>query len=136
MEEDYVSKAFITLLALKDSAQEVDTNAFRLGRRCWPAMPAKEAEQRAMMALKILCEPDKLRSEPQEFDGRRIEKTSTGYLILNGQKYEELMRQVSRRAYKAKKEREYRLSENYKPKKMKPKNIFKPTPTADENGIL
>ena len=108
MEEDYVSKAFITMLALKDYRHIVDTNAFRLGRRCWPMENPIDSEKKAMRAISILSSPDTRRIEEQEFEGRRIEKVDGGYLILNGQVYEDLMRDVSRKVYKARKEREYR----------------------------
>ena len=106
-EPDYVCKVFVTLLAIKDSDHVARINAFHIGRKCWPLEP-EHAEQRALEALKILMSPDTKRIEPQPFDGRRIERTDDGYLVLNGQAYEDLMRDVSRRVYKARKEREYR----------------------------
>lgn len=114
MEEDYVTKAFITMLALKDWRHIVETNAFRLGRRCWPLLPPQESESKALKALEILSSPDTKRLEPQEFEGRRIKKVEDGYLILNGQHYEDMMRSVSRKVYKARKEREYRANKGRK----------------------
>jgi hypothetical protein len=105
-ESDFVCKVFVTLLAIKDSDHIARVNAFGLGRKCWPMDDAGEA--RAIEALKILESPDTKRIEPQPFDGRRIKKVEDGYLILNGQTYEEMMRSVSRKVYKARKEREYR----------------------------
>jgi hypothetical protein len=102
------------MLALKDSRHIVDTNAFRLGRRCWPMESPVDAEKKAMKAIKILSSPDTRRVEKQDFDGRRIEKVDGGYLILNGQLYEDLMRDVSRKVYKARKEREYRNNRKLK----------------------
>jgi len=106
MEDDFVCKAFVTLLAIKDSDHVARINSFGLGRKCWPT--DTKAEERAIEALRILQAPDTRRIEPQEHEGRRIQKVEDGYLILNGQYYEDLMRKVSRRAYKAKKERQYR----------------------------
>src|SRR5579872_4253817 len=101
LEPDYVVKAFMTMLALKDAENLVDTNAFRLGRRCWPLEVPAEAEKKAVEALKILSEPDRHRSEPQEYEGRRIQKTEHGWLILNGAFYQQLARDTARRVYKA-----------------------------------
>ena len=106
-EPDFVCKAFVTLLAIKDSDHIARINAFGLGRKCWPTEPDK-AEARAIEALRVLSSPDRRRIEPQPFDGRHIEKVEDGYKILNGQHYENLAREISRREYKARKEREYR----------------------------
>jgi hypothetical protein len=106
-EPDYVCKVFVTLLAIKNSDHVARVTAFALGRKCWPLEPGK-AEERAIAALKILAAPDKKRIEPQPHEGRRIEKVADGYLVLNGQFYEDLMRDTSRKVYKARKEREYR----------------------------
>ena len=106
-EPDFVFKAFVMLLAIKDSDHVARITAFGLGGKCWPMEP-NVSEKRAMDALQVLMQPDKSRIEPQPFDGRRIEKVKDGYLVLNGQHYEDLMREISRRTYKARKEREYR----------------------------
>lgn len=106
-EPDFVCKAFLTLIAIKDSDHVARINAFALGRKCWPLEPDK-AEKQAIEALKILQAPDKKRIEPQPHDGRRITKVDDGYLVLNGQFYEDMMRETSRKVYKARKEREYR----------------------------
>ena len=105
-EDDKVCKMFVTLLAIKDSDHVARGNAFTLGNKCWGSNP--DAERMALDALKILQEPDTRRIEPQPFEGRRIEKVADGYLVLNGQAYEDMMRMVSRRVYKARKERERR----------------------------
>jgi len=101
-EEDYVCKVFITMLALKDSDHVVRYNAFGLGKRC------HKDEAEVLKALKILASPDRKRLEPQPFEGRRIKKVEDGWLILNGQSYEDMMRSLNRRAYKAEKQRDYR----------------------------
>lgn len=52
--------------------------------------------------------------ERQPNDGRRIERVDStpdregGWLILNGEKYQEAMRALNRRMYQAAKQREYR----------------------------
>jgi hypothetical protein len=101
-EPDYVVKIFLTMLALKDADQVVRYNAFALAQR------AHKTEKEVLDALKILSSPDKKRLEPQPFDGRRIERVEDGWKLLNGQFYEDMMRGINRRAYKASKQREYR----------------------------
>jgi len=110
MEPDFVCKAFVTMLAIKDSDHVARVNAFTLGRKCWPLEP-EVAEQRAIEALKILMAPDTKRLEPQLYEGRRLEKVEDGYKILNGQYYEDMMRKLGRKVYKARKAREYRSRE-------------------------
>lgn len=106
-EEDFICKAFITLIAIKDMNHIAHVNAFTLGQKCWPTNP--DAEKIALKAIKVLLSPDTKRIEKQLFDGRRIEKVDDGYLILNGQHYEDMARTFGRRVYKAKKEREYQV---------------------------
>jgi hypothetical protein len=102
-EPDFVVKVFLTMLALKDADQVVRYNAYGLAQR------AHKTEKEVLDALKILSSPDKKRIEPQPHDGRRIQRVEDGWLLLNGQQYEDLMRSVNRKAYKAAKQREYRL---------------------------
>lgn len=105
-EDDGVVKVFLTMLALKDADMVVRYNAFALGRKCWPM--DEGAEARVLEALKVLASPDTKRIEPQPNEGRRIEKVQDGWLLLNGQFYEDMMRHANRAAYQARKQREYR----------------------------
>jgi hypothetical protein len=105
-EPDYVVKIFITMLALKDADQVVRYNAYGIAQR------ARKTEKEVLDALKILSSPDKKRIEPQPFDGRRVEKVEGGWLLLNGLVYQEMMRGINRKEYKAAKQREYREREN------------------------
>jgi hypothetical protein len=111
VEPDFVCKVFITMLALKDADQVVRFNAFGLARRCWPN-DIDGGEKRVLEALKVLSSPDKRRLEKQPHDGRRIEKVEYGWRILNGQVYEDMMRKINRKAYKAAKQAEYRLKKS------------------------
>lgn len=106
-EDDHVVKVFLTMLAKKDSDHVVRASAYMIGK--W----ARKTEEEALDALKVLSNPDKRRLEPQPFEGKRIKKIpdGSGWLILNGQYYEDLMREVNRRVYKARKQREYRENE-------------------------
>ena len=92
---------FVSMLALKDSDHVVRFNDYQLHRRA--NLRLDEVQE----ALRILEEPDPRRLG-QEHEGRRIRKVDDGWLVLNGQTYEDQMRLVSRRAYQARKQREYR----------------------------
>lgn len=80
------------MLALKDSSDVCSLNAYQLARR------SRKSEAEVLDALKVLSSPDSKRIEKQEHDGRRIQAVDDGWLILNGQKYRELMRIEMRRA--------------------------------------
>ncbi len=115
-EPDHVVKVFLTLLALKDADQVVRYNAFAIGRRCWPR--EDRAEAKVLEALKVLSQPDKTRLEKQPYDGRRIEKVEDGWLLLNGQFYEDMMRKINRREYQRNKQAEYRAKKKGLPSQM------------------
>lgn len=84
-EEDYVLKVFMTMLALKDKFHIVSLTAYQLSRL------SRKTEIEVLDALKILSSPDTKRKEKQEFNGRRIRAVPEGWLILNGQKYQDLV---------------------------------------------
>lgn len=93
-ESDLVVKVFLTMLAKKDSDDIVRANAYMIGE--W----AKKSEKEALEALAVLSSPDTKRIEPQPHEGRRIEKVSEGWLILNGEHYRQLMIGINERARK------------------------------------
>lgn len=101
-ESDLVVKVFVTMLAKRGADNVVYGSAYQIGT--W----ARKTEKEALEALKVLSSPDTKRLEPQKFEGRRIEKVEGGWLILNGQHYQEVMQSMKRKNYKAVKEREYR----------------------------
>lgn len=107
LEPDYVVKVFLTMMAKKDADQVVRGSAFNIAQ--W----AKKTEQETLDALRILSAPDTRRLEPQPYEGRRIEKVDDGWLILNGQFYEEMMRKANRKEYQREKQREYRQKRKY-----------------------
>lgn len=107
-EPDFVVKIFITMLAKKDADMVVRGNAYNIAN--W----SKKTEQEVLQALEILSSPDTRRLEPQPHEGRRIQRVEDGWLILNGQHYQNLMRKVHRNAYQAEKQREYRSKKSKK----------------------
>jgi len=101
-EPDHVLKVFLTLLAKQDPDHVVRGNAYNIGE--W----AKKTEQEAIDALKVLSSPDKLRLEKQPYDGRRIEKVNDGWLILNGEHYQQMMIQLNRKRANAARQKRFR----------------------------
>lgn len=94
-EEYFVRVLWMTLLAKKDSDHIVRGTAYQISR--WANMSEKEV----LEGMKVLSSPDKKRIEPQPFEGRRVERVEEGWLVLNGQKYEELMKKIAEQARKA-----------------------------------
>ncbi len=90
------------MLALKDSDHVVRCSMYQLHRR------ANISQEEVKDAIGVLSSPDTKRLDPQPHGGRRIEKTDDGWLILNGALYEQEMRDVSRKFYKARWERNKR----------------------------
>lgn len=102
-EEPYhVRILWLTMLARKQADHVVYADAYRL--RKWSNLKSIEEVEEG---LRILSSPDERRLG-QEFGGRRIEKVEDGWLVLNGQKYEDMMRKISERIRKAKWAREHR----------------------------
>jgi hypothetical protein len=123
-EPDFVVKVFITMLAKKDADHVVRGSAFNIAT--W----ARKTEKEALEALRILSSPDTKRLEPQPFEGRRIEKVEDGWLVLNGQGYQDLMRSINRRNYKTAKQAEYRV------KKKKTRNVPTYGEKMEERGRI
>jgi hypothetical protein len=93
-EPDVVVKVFLTLLAKKDSDHVVRANAYEIS--LW----ARKTEAEVLEALQKLSSPDTRRIEPQPFDGKRIQKVDDGWLVLNGERYREMITKQARKAYK------------------------------------
>jgi hypothetical protein len=92
---------WVTMLAMKDRRQIVEASVPGLAKRA--GVDLKECED----ALNRLKSPDPY-SRSKENEGRRIKDVDGGWLILNGEKYRDAMSAEVRRAYKAKKQKEYR----------------------------
>lgn len=94
-EPDHVRIVFVTMLALKKHDHRVYATAYQL------SLYARKTEHEVLDALRVLSSPDTKRIEPQEFEGRRIEKQEDGsWLVLNGRLYQELMTAGNDRARK------------------------------------
>lgn len=101
-EPTYVRWLFLALLVLQDGDHVVrGYNAYKLHRRA--NLTIEEVEK----GIKILKSPDK-RYGDQPHEGRRILEVEDGWKLVNGALYQEEMRKIYRRNYKARKQRQYR----------------------------
>jgi hypothetical protein len=108
-EPDDVCKVFMTLLAKQDGDHVVRGSAYNIAQ--W----SRKTEKEVLAALEVLQQPDTKRLEPQPFEGRRIERVAEGWLLLNGDKYQQMMFEVNRRAYQRQKQAEYRARKKSQP---------------------
>jgi len=93
------------MLALKDEANICPATVPALAKICNISIETCE------IYLEQFQQPDKY-SRSNDFDGRRIERVDGGWLILNGQKYRDLLRGEERRDYVRKKVAEHRKRVN------------------------
>ena len=84
----------MTMLAIKDRDHVVRRNAYALRKL------ANITDEEIMIALEVLKCPDTRRGEHQEFEGRRIKEVKEGWLILNGDKYRDLLITAKKREQK------------------------------------
>ncbi len=110
MEDLHVRVLFTTMMALKDRDHVVRFSSFGLSRR------ANMSEELVLDGLRVLLSPDTKRSEPQEHEGRRIEKVEGGWKVLNGEVYRQMMQLEWRREYQRVKQAEYRSKDPSKKK--------------------
>lgn len=101
-ESGNVVKVFMTLLATKDSDHVSRLDAYRIHKKC------NIDEVEVLEILKLLSSPDTRRKTKQEFDGRRIKAVEDGWLILNGQKYREMVSEERRKARNRRSQEAYR----------------------------
>ena len=121
-EPDFVVKVFITMLAKKDKDNVCRGSAFNIAR--W----ANKTEGEVLEALRLLSSPDTKREEPQLYEGRRIERVADGWLVLNGEFYQRLMKSANRRESKTEWQREKRQEEARESEVESPKKrLEKPT---------
>jgi hypothetical protein len=111
---------WVTMLALKDEQNICRATVPALAKIC--DITTDKCEE----YLQQFQEPDKF-SRSQEYDGRRIERVEGGYLILNGQKYRDMLRGQERRDYIRQKVAEHRDRVN----KCKQSNQSKPIAEAE-----
>lgn len=92
-EPDHVFRVFVAMMTLKDADHIVRLDTWKLARR----IHMDKEFAKVTNALEVLAAPDKLRPD-QEFEGRRIKRVDEGWLILNADKYREMMKKEMERA--------------------------------------
>ena len=107
-EDDYVVKVFLTMLATKDSDQVYRGDAYKLARQ------SRKKEVEVLQALKVLASPDVKKLTPQPNEGRRIEAVEDGWLILNGDKYRDKVREEMKKARNRRAQAAYRERQKLK----------------------
>lgn len=100
-EPDYVRLVWITMLAIADRDGVVEAAVPGL------ADAARVSLQDCLSALERLKAPDEY-SRTREHEGRRIEETDGGWVILNHAKYREQMTLEQLRAKQSERQRRYR----------------------------
>ena len=96
---------FVTMLAVQDWDHVVRVPDHHLKRK------ANITDEELLGGLSVLSSPDTKSSIPQPFEGRRIQRVNDGWLLLNGEKYQEMMRESNQRAKWARQKREQRMRE-------------------------
>lgn len=105
-----VVKVFMTILATKDSDHVCRMDAYKISRKC-------NLDELVVLNIltNVLAAPDTRRKIPQEHDGRRIRLVEDGWLVLNGDKYREMVsaerkKAKNRRAQEAWRQRQKALA--------------------------
>jgi len=110
----HVRLMFLTMLLIRDPDHVVRMPFRRLVKAANLAPDITESARLAQDALKVLSSPDKKSLDHQEFEGKRIRQVADGWLVLNGEKYEEQRMQLAARIRKSKKQKERRELEKRK----------------------
>jgi hypothetical protein len=103
-----VRLTFIALVLLKDMDHVVRLPMRVIAKKVNLCDGKEENFKRVEKSMKVLESPDKKSLESQKYDGRRIRVVEDGWLILNGEKYDEEMRLLWARVKKTQKQRERR----------------------------
>jgi hypothetical protein len=101
-EPDWIVKIFVTMLAKKDADHIYRGTAYQLHK------DSRKTEVEVLEALKVLSSPDRLRKEPQPYEGRRVKAVPEGWLILNGEAYRDMVAIEMRRRSNARAQEKWR----------------------------
>lgn len=99
----HVRVLFLTMLSVKDWDHVVRVSDHHLRRKA-----NLSSDKELLDGLRILSSPDKRTQIEQPFNGRRIEKVEDGWLILNGEKYQAIMKRINLQSKWARNKREQR----------------------------
>jgi hypothetical protein len=114
---------WVTILALKGQDNICRATVPALAKMCDMTIEECEAYLERFQA------PDK-HSRSQEYEGRRLKRVDGGYLVLNGQKYQDLLRGYERRDYVRDKVAEHRARKARKQKKITVNNVNTVNPSS------
>lgn len=122
-----VRLTWITLLLMKDPDQVV-RHPLRVVAKKANLCPEREKNyERVRVAMEVLKAPDTKSGDNQEFEGRRVRQEGDSFLVLNGDKYDEMVRELWARARKTAKQKARRDAA---------RNGHKSTPLAGEVAAL
>lgn len=101
---------FLTMLMVRDPDHVVRLPLRVLAKKANLSADRDEAYRLAEEAVKVLEEPDERSHDNQEYQGRRLRKLEGdgGWLVLNGEKYQEQMKELWTRVRRNQKQRERR----------------------------
>lgn len=94
-----VVKVFLTMIATKDSDHICRLDAYRIAKKCNFRDKNGDVDEVLVLGiLKVLASPDRRRKHKQPYEGRRIKATEDGWLVLNGEKYKQMVQEEMRKA--------------------------------------
>jgi hypothetical protein len=107
-EPDHVFRVFVAMMILKSPTHVVWLDGYQIARRIH--MPI----EKVLDALTVLSEPDP-RRPAQAHEGRRIRKVEGGWEVINGEKYQALMKHSQRQESNRKAQANWRARKAGKP---------------------
>lgn len=112
-EPPHVRLTFFTMMMARDPDQVVRMPMRKLAKKANLDPDPKRGYDLTEDAVAVLESPDRRSQQNQEFEGRRIRRLpdGEGWLILNGEKYEEEMFKLWERMKKTKAQRKRRAKE-------------------------
>ena len=108
-EDPAVRVTFLTMLAIKDFDHVVRMPMRRLVRKV--NLPLEQVQE----SLRVLMEPDSKSLDHQKDEGRRLREVEGGWLVINGQYYQDEMVRLMTRLRKSQWQREARQREKEAP---------------------
>lgn len=104
-EDPDVRLTWLTMLFLKDQEQMVRFPLRVVAKRVNLCGNREENYGRVKEAMEVLLSPDSRSGDHQEFDGRRVRAVGEHFMVLNGAKYDEMVKELWARARKTQKQR-------------------------------
>jgi hypothetical protein len=115
-----VRTLYFTMLLLMDGDFVVRLDFEKIARKARLRIVRRDAFREAQRAMVILMAPDGRTQAEQEYEGRRILSVPGGFLVVNGQKYQDLMFEVNSARRRSTAQRERRRLDKLKASKSTP----------------